>query len=320
MSAELVQGVLRGDRRAIARAISWVEGQDPEAQDLLSALYPHTGRAHLVGMTGPPGTGKSTLVNQLVRAYRACDTRVGVIAVDPTSPFSGGALLGDRIRMREVVGDAGVFIRSMATRGALGGLSWATSGAIHILDAAGYGLIFIETVGVGQDEVEVAHTAHTTIVVEAPGLGDDIQAIKAGLTEIADIFVVNKADREGADQTARALEMMIELGESHGTNAREADERTWSTPVCKTVALDGTGTPDLVSAIESHRSYLGQSGLLREKERQRAGARLEALLKQEFLARFVGRLEPGEWQKVVSRIASRELTPYRAVQELLAHS
>jgi LAO/AO transport system kinase len=190
---ELVQGVLRGDRLSIACAISLVEEQRPPVRALLDALYPHAGQAHLVGITGSPGTGKSTLVNQLARAYRQRQVRVGVIAIDPTSPFSGGALLGDRIRMRDLAGDPGVFIRSMATRGASGGLATTTSDTVQILDAAGYKVILIETVGVGQDEVAIARTAHTVVVVEAPGLGDDIQALKAGLMEIADIFVINKA-------------------------------------------------------------------------------------------------------------------------------
>jgi LAO/AO transport system kinase len=314
---ELVQGVLRGDRLSIARAISLVEEQSPSVRALLDALYPHTGQAHLVGITGSPGTGKSTLVNQLARAYRQRQVRVGVIAVDPTSPFSGGALLGDRIRMRDLAGDPGVFIRSMATRGASGGLATATSDTVQILDAAGYKVILIETVGVGQDEVAIACTAHTVVVVEAPGLGDDIQALKAGLMEIADIFVINKADREDADQATRALEMMLELNPLSQVS-QDGQEQIWHPPICKTVALDGTGIPDVVSSIESHRACLLQSGRMKDKERQRAQAELEALLRQELVSRFLSQLGSQQWQSTIARIASRDLTPYAAMEELLA--
>lgn len=205
---DLVAQLLAGNRRALARTISQVENEGPEAHALLAALYPHTGRSHVIGVTGAPGTGKSTLVNALAKAYRAAGRTVGVIAVDPTSPFSGGALLGDRVRMRDLAGDPGVFIRSMATRGSLGGLARATADVISVLDAAGFDRILVETVGVGQAEIDIASAAHTTIVVEAPGLGDEVQAIKAGILEIADLFAVNKADRDGADHTVMALQMM----------------------------------------------------------------------------------------------------------------
>jgi LAO/AO transport system kinase len=213
---ELVEGVLAGQRRAIARAISLVEDNGAEAQAMLAALHPYTGRAHVVGVTGPPGSGKSTLVNALVLYFRkGTDERpartVGIIAIDPTSPFSGGAILGDRIRMRDLAGDPGIFIRSMASRGNLGGLAWATADAVKVLDAAGFDLIFVETVGAGQAEVDIARAAHTTVVVEVPGLGDDVQAIKAGILEIADVFAVNKADHEGADHAVMALRMMLDL-------------------------------------------------------------------------------------------------------------
>ena len=301
----LARGVLQGDRRSIARAISSVEAREEGARVLLSALCPHTGTAHLVGVTGPPGVGKSTLINQLARAYRRRDVRVGIIGVDPTSPFTGGALLGDRIRMRDLAGDRGVFIRSMATRGAVGGLAQAAFDAAQILDAAEYEIIFVETVGAGQDEVEIARLAHTTVVIEAPGLGDDIQAIKAGLMEIADVFVVNKADRAGADQAIYALQAM--LGGS---------TLAWCPPICRAIALDGTGMPDLVTAIESHRVHLESKGQLEEIERQRARVQLERLLQGELFARFLARLDPGILESVVSRIALRDLALYDALKEL----
>jgi LAO/AO transport system kinase len=349
-----VRGILAGDRRSIARAISQVERQrtsrvrESQARALLTALYPYTGRAHIVGVTGAPGTGKSTLVNQIARTYRQDhNVPVGIIAVDPTSPYSGGALLGDRIRMRDVAGDPGIFIRSMATRGALGGLSRSTFEAAQILDAAGYSVILVETVGAGQDEVEIAHTAHTTIVVEAPGLGDDIQAIKAGIIEIADIFVVNKADRDGAEATICALELVLQSGyESRlAASSRAHKDRVlsahsgrphsgassgrtvpagcpaskeWQVPICRTVALDGTGTTDLVSWIDAHRAFLEASGHRRSKELARARSSLEGLLHEALFARFVERLEPGALQDAISRIASRQLAPYEALEHLLA--
>jgi LAO/AO transport system kinase len=320
-----VRRVLVGDRREIARAISAIERQSPAARPLLTALYPHTGTAHIVGITGAPGTGKSTLVNQIACTYRQkLDVQVGILAIDPTSPFSGGALLGDRIRMCDLAGDPGVFIRSLATRGAVGGLSRSTAEAAQVLDAAGFDVVLIETVGAGQDEVEIAHTAHTTIVVEAPGLGDDIQAIKAGIVEIADIFVVNKADRAGAEATARALQFMLESGDRLARQAaiaaaNGADKNTvrWQVPVCKTVALDGTGLDELVSQLDAHRAYLRSSGRLEAKERARAQANLVELLRQELFSRFLLSLETGELEDAVSDIASRQMSPYETLERLL---
>jgi LAO/AO transport system kinase len=301
---QLAEGVLSGERRSIARAISTVEDSRPGYQALLSALYRHSGRARRIGITGASGTGKSTLVTQLARAYRERGDRVAIIGVDPSSPYTGGALLGDRIRMRALAGDDGVFIRSMATRGAIGGLAPATSGVVQILDAAGYRVILIETVGAGQDEVEIALTAHTTVVVEAPGLGDDIQAIKAGLIEIADVLVVNKADREGADQAVRVLQDMLALAQA-----------PWKPPICKTVALDGTGVDDLVAAITSHQAYL-QAGSGERQERVQVRRELERLIQDELLVQFLDSLPSGQLDDVVSRVAARDLAPYEALAAL----
>jgi len=312
---ELIKRLLAGDRRAVARLISMIENNGPEAREALAALYPHTGRAYVVGVTGAPGTGKSTLVNELAKLYRRKDRTVGIIAVDPTSPFSGGALLGDRIRMRDLAGDPGIFIRSMATRGSLGGLAQATADAIKVLDAAGYQMIFVETVGAGQAEVDIAKTAHTTIVVEAPGLGDEIQAIKAGITEIADVFVVNKADREGADSTAMALEMVLNFDH---VSRLSSQSPTWRPPICKTIALHGEGVEAVAEAIEEHRAYLRESGEFQRRERERIEAELREMISQEMARRFFQRMDEGVLEDLVDRIARRELDPYSAVAMLLA--
>lgn len=318
----LIQDTLKGNRRAIARLISHIEDEIPGAREALAALYPHTGRAYIVGVTGAPGTGKSTLVNELAKAYRRRDPprTVGVIAVDPTSPFSGGAILGDRIRMRDLAGDAGIFVRSMATRGSLGGLARATADAIKVLDAAGYEMIFVETVGAGQAEVEIAKTAYTTIVVEAPGLGDEIQALKAGIMEIADIFAVNKADREGADHTVTAIQMMLDLNHaSHvgGQALRSGSGQAWRPPVCKTIAVRGEGVPDLVQAIEAHAAFLRESGLFGQRERERVAAEFEHLLREQLMHRFVNSIPSEEWDALIERIVRREVDPYSAAKTLL---
>lgn len=308
--ASLTDSLLAGNRRALARTISQVEDDGPEAHALLAALYPHTGRGHVIGVTGAPGTGKSTLVNALAKAYRAADMTVGIIAVDPTSPFSGGALLGDRVRMRDLAGDPGIFIRSMATRGSLGGLARATADVISVLDAAGFDRILVETVGVGQAEVDIASAAHTTIVVEAPGLGDEVQAMKAGLMEIADVLVVNKADRPGADNTVRALEVSLDLGRGHRGNG-------WRPPVVKTVALDGTGVAELLDLAAAHRAYLQESGQLAARERERAQSDLLRVLERALLARLVERVGEAALASWVERIAARQIDPYAAVDALL---
>ncbi|GAB4408451.1 MAG: methylmalonyl Co-A mutase-associated GTPase MeaB [Anaerolineales bacterium] len=306
---QLAQGVLAGDPRALARLISLVEDEHPWARTALAILYPRTGRAHLVGITGAPGTGKSTLVNEMAKVYRRRGLTVGIVAVDPTSPFSGGAILGDRVRMRELAGDPSIFIRSMATRGSLGGLARATSDVVKVLDAAGYDRVLIETVGAGQAEVDIAKTAHTTIVVEAPGFGDDIQAIKAGILEIADVFAVNKADREGADSTVTALEMMLDL---NGT-----EPGRWRPPIVKTVAIRGDGVPDLVDWVEAHHDHLRDSGLLARKEEERTRDELLALIQHELTQALLASLRPGELDEWVRRVARREADPYAAAQSIV---
>jgi LAO/AO transport system kinase len=307
----LVERVLVGEARAVARAISLVEDERPEGAELLRRIYGRTGRAYLVGLTGPPGAGKSTLADRLTAELRRRGARVGILAVDPSSPFSGGAILGDRIRMQAHAGDAGVFIRSMATRGHLGGLARATADAALVLDAAGADTILIETVGVGQDEVDIVRTADVSVVTVVPGTGDEIQALKAGIMEIADIFVVNKADREGAERTAAAIEQMLAL--------ERVDEGAWRPPVLKTVATTGQGVAELVEAIERFRAHTAvQAGARR---RVRTEFRLRELLAEAFV-RHVERevLEPGELDRLVERVTAREVDPYTAVRELVART
>jgi LAO/AO transport system kinase len=319
----LADRVLAGDPRAMARAISLVENEDPAAADLVRAIFPRSGRAYLVGVTGPPGAGKSTLVDRLVSLFRSQKAQsgenqpvsaaspslsVGVIAVDPTSPFSGGAVLGDRLRMQTHAADSGVFIRSMATRGHLGGLARATGDAALVLDAAGLDVIIIETVGVGQDEVDIIRTADVSIVTLVPGTGDEVQALKAGIMEIADVFVVNKADREGADRLTSTVEANLSL------QAFQADE--WRPPILKTVATTGVGVTALVDAIWRFRAHGQASHVARRKTRSEY--RLRELVSQRFMRHLEQRvLGPGELSSIVDRIAERELDPYTAAEELL---
>jgi len=313
---ELVERLLVGDRRALARVISLVEDDGPEAHAALRELYPHTGRAHIIGVTGAPGTGKSTLVNGLAKLYRRRGLTVGIVAVDPTSPFSGGALLGDRIRMRDLAGDAGVFIRSMATRGSLGGLAKATADVILVLDAAGFQRVIVETVGVGQAEVEIASAAHTVVVVVAPGMGDEVQAIKAGVMEIGDIFAVNKADREGAGHAVMAIKMMLGLApQTAGPDSRLDDG--WQPPIIKTIAIRGQGVDELLEVIEAHAAYLHESHLFERRERTRVMGELEMILRAKLLARLRASVPDGRLEALVERVLARELDPYTAAERLL---
>lgn len=304
----LAHRVLAGDVRAIARAITLIENEAPEGAALVRDVFASTGRAYLVGITGPPGAGKSTLVDRLTSLYRAEGTTVGVVAVDPTSPYTGGAILGDRVRMQAHASDEGVFIRSMATRGKLGGLARATGEVALVLDAAGKEVVLIETVGVGQDEVDIVRTADVSIVVLVPGAGDEVQALKAGIMEIADIFVINKADREGADRTAAAVESILSL-QTYG-------EHEWRPPVIKTDAVAGTGVPALKDAIASFRAH--PSWLQESRRLTRAEYRLRDILEQRFLQR-VERVVPDEdFAKLCDRIAARTLDPYSAADEVMA--
>ena len=334
---DLAQGILAGDRLALARTLSLVENGTDEGKSALSLLFPHTGKAHLVGVTGASGTGKSSLVNQLARYYRnpapgEPTRRVAVVAVDPTSPFTGGAILGDRIRMRDLAGDPGVFIRSMATRGSLGGIASATSAVVQVLDAAGYDLVLIETVGAGQSEVDIARLAHTTLVVEAPGLGDDIQAIKAGILEIADVLVVNKADLPGVENTERALRGSLNLAHPlphrflhHGrlelvreqTAVPAPDEPIWLPPILRTVALDGTGIPRLAQAIADHRAYLKTTGGWEQRERWRLQTELDQLLQNNLVDSFRSRLAAGAYEHALQDMLARRLSPLQAVEKLV---
>ena len=312
----LAASVLAGDRLALARVLSLIENDTTEGRAALTDLFPYTGHAHLVGVTGAPGTGKSTLVNQLVRHLRQTPEqdippRVAVVAVDPSSPFTGGAILGDRVRMRDLTGDAGVFIRSMATRGSLGGLAKATADVVQVFDAAGYQVIFIETVGAGQSEVDIARLAHTTLVVEAPGLGDDIQAIKAGLLEIGDILVVNKADRPGVEETERALRGMLRLAKP------ASDRRAWVPPIHLTIATDGTGIAELINEITRHRAFLHQSGGWERRDQYRLQSELDAILRDALVSRWRKTVSESRYQEVLYKLVERRLSPHQAVSLLL---
>ncbi|MHB8625893.1 MAG: methylmalonyl Co-A mutase-associated GTPase MeaB [Aggregatilineales bacterium] len=293
-------------RRELARLLTRVENRQADTE--LAALYRQTGHAHVIGITGAPGTGKSSLVNTLALHYRAQGRTVAILAVDPTSPFTGGAILGDRIRMRDLSGDPGVFIRSMATRGALGGLAATTADMIRVLDASAFDLVMVETVGAGQSEVDIAHMAHTTLVIEAPGLGDDVQAIKAGILEIADILVVNKIDRPGAENAVRALRANLELGHHAG----------WQPPILQTVALESKGIAELAEQIDKHRAFLQQSGEWQRRERARLESELTERLRDALWIQLRAHLDPRAMSETLDRLVTRQIDPITAVHELLA--
>ena len=347
---QFAEAVRQGNRLALARLLTHIENSTEIGQEALDVLFAYTGKAHLVGVTGAPGTGKSSLVNHLARFFRnpteGQSRRVGIVAVDPSSPFSGGAILGDRVRMRDLAGDAGVFIRSMATRGCLGGLAAGTSRLVQALDAAGFEIILIETVGAGQAEVDIARLAHTTLVVEAPGLGDDIQAIKAGILEIADVLVVNKADRPGVESTERALRSMLQLAHPHrqrfpnfdahhgwddaatpwqegrgekqaeGNPISEGEDQIWSPPILRTVATEGNGVVELAEAINLHYAYLKKTGELVYREQQRLKAEVDGLLLDRLVKQWRAALPDEIYEQVLERVIRRETSPWQAVQVL----
>jgi len=304
--AELVRS---GDPRALARAISTVENRAPEFLELLKALFPHTGRARIIGMTGAPGAGKSTLVDQLAREYRKQDKTVGIIAVDPTSPYTGGAILGDRIRMGSHYADTGIYIRSMATRGSLGGLAGTTSDVAAVLDASGRDLVLIETVGVGQDEVDIVRLAEITVVILVPGMGDDVQTIKAGIMEIADIFVINKSDREGAERVEREIRAMQSL-------STRSDN--WTPPIVKTIASDGTGVSELAADIASYEDFLRTHDLARQKKVQNWSERLVEMLRESLLEKVLrDEMGDGAVSRYAAEIAEHKRDPYSLVEEIV---
>ena len=326
------QAVLNGDRLSLARLLTQVENNAPDGRTALIELFPHTGKAHLIGVTGAPGTGKSSLVNQLALYYRKVENkRVAIVAVDPSSPFTGGAVLGDRVRMRDLSGDPNVFIRSMATRGSLGGLAQATANMVQVFDAAGFDVIIIETVGAGQSEVDVARLAHTTLVVEAPGLGDDIQAIKAGILEIADILVINKADRPGVENTEKALKSMLDLAhptervfQHHGSTMRTVAPKQdssatlmWIPPIQKTVAVESKGIVELAESIGRHVAHLRQSGDWAVRERTRLEVEVEALIQEALVSRFRENVPQEKYEEVLGKVMQRNISPWEAAQRLL---
>ncbi len=353
----LTELVLEGNRLALARLLTQVENDSPEGRLSLTELFQHTGRAHLIGITGAPGTGKSSLVNQLALYYRkTVDKKVAIVAVDPSSPFTGGAVLGDRVRMRDLSGDEGIFIRSMASRGSLGGIAQKTASLAQVFDAAGYEIIIIETVGAGQSEVDIARLAHTTVVVEAPGLGDEIQAIKAGILEIADVLVINKADRPGVENTERALRSTLELahptkrvtpalplsfasgttlalparasvvaggagvrhhGKAMSIATSTIDSSIWIPPINKTIATEGKGIAEVAESIARHAAHLRQSGDWEARDRSRLGSEMEMLLREALMDRFLQSIQQEKYEEMIEKVINRNISPYEAVKSLL---
>ncbi len=314
MIDDLISRMLKGDKRAVARLITLVENDDEKAREIVKKIYKYTGNAHVIGITGPPGSGKSTLLDKLIKVTRGEGNIVGVIAIDPTSPFTGGALLGDRIRMQRHSTDPGVFIRSMATRGSLGGLAKATNDAIKVLDAFGCDVIFVETVGVGQIEVDIVKTADTVVLTTVPGLGDDIQAIKAGLMEIADIFVINKADKEGVEATVFELELMLDLEKEKWA------KRGWRPPIIKTIATSTKGIQELWDAIKRHREFLEESNEIKQKRKFRVEEEVKTIVSSMIAKRIGEKMQDDELMYLIDKILSRELDPYSAAEVVLEKS
>lgn len=306
---DILNKALKGEVAAISRLISKVENEQPETVKIMAALHKHTGRAHIIGITGPPGVGKSTLASKLITEIGKKGKTVGVVAVDPTSPFTGGALLGDRVRMQELSSEPGVFIRSLATRGSSGGLSKATSNVIKILDACGKDIILVETVGAGQSEVEIMNIAHTSVVVVIPGLGDEIQAIKAGILEIADIFVINKADKDGVDAAAGELEMMLEIGQK---------KESWKPPIIRTIATTNKGIAELYSLTQKHLAYLKDTNRLYVKLKEKTEREFMEIVSENLNQYILDKvIEKGEIDKFVQNVISKKMDPYTAAEELL---